>query len=195
MAVIHRKSHRALPTLWLFTDERVSDAVLIEAVARLPRGSGIIFRHTSLSSPKRKALFDRVRLSARRNGNVLMLAGTSRQAQAWRADGWHAKASTRTRLPCLAAKPMLCTRAAHTRRETLAAQKSGADAMFVSPIFATRSHPGAQWLGCVKLGLMLNGVRVPIMALGGITRHRARSLRKLGIAGWGAIDALIPKTT
>ena len=44
--------HPPLPDLWLVSDAR-NDAVLEAALARLPRGSGFIFRHYHLRPPKR----------------------------------------------------------------------------------------------------------------------------------------------
>ena len=54
-----------LPRLWLMTDERLGDG-LLAALARLPAGAGIVFRHYSLAEAERRALFDRVAASARR---------------------------------------------------------------------------------------------------------------------------------
>ncbi|MEO8722063.1 MAG: thiamine phosphate synthase [Sphingobium sp.] len=190
MALIHRKKHLPHPTLWLFTDERVSEGALLSAVARLPRGSGVLFRHASLTPDGRKALFERVRLLARRGGKTLILAGTALEAQAWKADGWHSKASAHRHARHRSRKPMIATHAAHNPHELYSASRSGADVVFVSPVFATRSHPEAKGLGRIRLGLMIRNAHVAIMALGGMTPHRSRSLRILGISGWGAIDAL-----
>jgi thiamine-phosphate pyrophosphorylase len=190
MNVIYRKNRSAIPRIWLFTDERVSDATLLRAIARLPHGAGIIFRHYSLPDADRRALFEKIRTAARKKRLVLILADTALRAQSWQADGWHQRSSRFTTPAQRSSHPMLSTRAAHSRRELIAAQRSGADAAFVSPIFATRSHPGSSALGRVRLGLMIRGVRLAIMALGGMNMQRAKSLHAVGITGWGAIDAL-----
>src|SRR3546814_5561138 len=57
---------RPLPRLWLMTDERVDDETLLTAIRRLPQGSGIIFRHYTLPTNKRRLLFARVRPIAQR---------------------------------------------------------------------------------------------------------------------------------
>lgn len=64
--------------------------------------------------------------------------------------------------------------------------RSGADALFVSPVFATRSHPGTRPLGRVRFGLMTQGLKIPLIALGGMTARRAAALN---VHGWAAIDA------
>lgn len=190
MTVIHRKNRAPLPTLWLFTDERVSDAALLGAIAGLPSGAGIIFRHYSLPNADRRALFAKIRRVARKKRLVLVLADTQRRAHAWHADGWHQRAARHMTAAQRTKRPMLSTRAAHNRRELVAAQRSGANTAFVSPIFATRSHPGSAALGRVRLGLIVRATRMAIMALGGMNARRAKSLRAMGIDGWGAIDAL-----
>ena len=56
-SAMHRR--QPLPRLWLMTDERQGDG-LLAALARLPAGAGIVFRHYSLPEAARRALFDRV---------------------------------------------------------------------------------------------------------------------------------------
>src|SRR3546814_2784091 len=77
---------RPLPRLWLMTDERVDDETLLTAIRRLPQGSGIIFRHYTLPTNKRRLLFARVRAIAQRRRLVLLLAGPEEIALAWKAD-------------------------------------------------------------------------------------------------------------
>jgi len=83
------------------TDQRMGDA-LWTALGQLPRGSGVIFRH--YATRDRRALFERVRAVARKRRLVLVLAGTPRQAVAWRADGAHGRSphrrAARPLLPC-----------------------------------------------------------------------------------------------
>lgn len=174
---------RSLPSVFLMTDERMGDG-LWAALERLPRGAGVVFRHYRLSGPDRRALFERVRRVARRRGLILLLAGSERLATAWRADGAHGPSPRRR-----SARPLLRTAPAHDRKEWLAACRSGCDFAFVSPIFATRSHPGAEALGPVRAGLLLGGDRRKAVALGGMTAARAQTLRTLGITRWAAIGA------
>ena len=81
---------QTLPRLWLMTDERLGEG-LLSAVERLPRGAGIVFRHYSLPEPERRALFNRVRATARRQRLLLLLAGPDWQARTWGADGSHGR--------------------------------------------------------------------------------------------------------
>jgi len=141
---------RPLPSLLLMTDERMGDA-LWPALERLPRGAGVVVRHYGVPAPERRALYERVRRIARRRGLLLLLAASPQQAAAWKADGVHGRSLRR------ASRPLLRSAPAHDRRELLAARH--ADLVLVSPVFPTRSHPGAAALGPVRLGLMLDRYR------------------------------------
>ncbi|MEH3107387.1 MAG: thiamine phosphate synthase [Sphingomonas fennica] len=165
------------------TDERQGEG-LWRALAALPCGSGVVFRHHATPPVERRALFDQVRRIARARRLVLVLAGPPRLARGWRADGAHGRSPHR-------ASGLIRTMPAHDPIELRAARRAGADLAFVSPVFATRSHPGAPALGRVRLGLLLRAVRrhPPAAALGGMTARRARSLRAISVTRWAGIDA------
>jgi thiamine-phosphate pyrophosphorylase len=59
--------------------------------------------------------------------------------------------------------------------------------VLLSPVFATRSHPGSTVLGAAKFRLLARQSRVPVIALGGMDSHRAQ---QLGWHRWAAIDGL-----
>jgi len=163
---------RPLPRLWLMTDERMGEA-LWASLAALPKGSGVVFRHYATPPGERDALFGRVARVARRRRLVLLRAGTE-----------HGRDPRRSRT--------LKTWPAHDAREVVAGRRAGADLIFLSPIFATRSHPGGHVLGRVRaLGLVRLAGDVPVIALGGMNAQRFRSLAE-HVYGWAAIDSLIP---
>ena len=172
-----------LPRLWLMTDERVGGD-LLAALERLPRGSGVIFRHYATPPAERRRLFETVRAVTRRRRLLLLLAGSPREAIAWRADGVHGRSGhVRT------ARRLMRTAPAHGRREAIGAARVKADLILLSPVFATRSHPGAKSLGPIRFGLAC-AKRCGIIALGGMDAQRFKRLRALGAYGWAAIDAL-----
>ncbi len=173
----------SLPSVFLMTDERMGDG-LWAALERLPRGAGVVFRHYRLPTDERRALFERVRAIARRRRLVLLLAGSRRLATAWRADGAHGPSPHRR-----STRPLLRTGSAHDRLEWLRAHRAGCELVFVSPIYATRSHPGTSSLGVARTGLLLGTKRSQAVALGGMTANRARALRTAGITRWAAIDS------
>lgn len=172
-----------LPTLWLLTDQRQGDA-LWSALARLPRGSGVIVRHYHLPLPERRKLFERIRKIARRCGLMLLLSGPPSLARAWRADGVYGapgKGSANSRLVHAATVHDLC--------EIRAAERAGADLVLLSPLFATRTHPGAPFLGRVRFAALARQSRLPVIALGGVSRRHEGQLALLGAQGWAGIDA------
>lgn len=168
----HPSLAKELPRRWLMTDERLGEG-LSDALAALPKGSGVILRHYGLPLAERRVLFARVARIARRRGLILVVAGADRLGPAPR-HGRHRGALT---------APV------HSRREAIAAVRDGAKLIFVSPVHATRSHPGARTLGPVRLGLLIRGLNAPVIALGGMSERRWRALRPLGVHGWAGIDA------
>lgn len=171
-----------LPSIWLVSDAR-NDAVLERALARLPRGSGLIFRHYYLPPPERRARFVALATIARARGQRVVLAGDARLARAWRADGAYGAPSLIAKGPAL-----LRLVTVHSLREIAAARRARADAVLLSPVFPTRSHPGAATLGTLRFRLLAARAGVPVIALGGMS---LRSARRLGWARWAAIDGLL----
>lgn len=176
---------RPIPTVWLMTDERLGGAdpadPLWRAVARLPRGAGIVFRHHATPLAERRVLLARLARAACARGLVLVAAGLPDAP-----DGVHrSRHLARHRLR---ARQWLATAPARNRRELLAAFAGGAGLVFLSPAFPTASHPGAPVLGPVRFGLAARGAPGPVIALGGLTPARARRLAPLGASGFAAID-------
>lgn len=178
--------HPPLPRLWLVSDAR-NDAGLETALARLPRGSGLIFRHAHLPPAERRARFAALARAARRRGHQVVLSGSAGEARRWGADGAYGPPGKVARGPAL---PRLVT--VHTLRELAAAHRARADAVLISPVFATRSHPGAPALGPLRFRLLAARARVPVIALGGVTQARARAVR---LRRWAAIDGLAKPPT
>lgn len=173
------KRQPALPHVWLISDPR-NDALLERALTRLPRGSGLIYRHYHLAAGERHARFQALARIARAKGHMVVLADSPAMARRWRADGSYGAPS---RLAGGPATLRLAT--AHSLREIASARR--ADAVLLSPVFATHSHPGARTLGPLRFRLLASRARIPVIALGGMTPHRAR---KLGRAPWAAIDGI-----
>lgn len=161
------------------TDERQGER-LFAAIRRLPAGSGIVFRHKASGRSERRRLFDRVRRIARARGLILLLAASDAKARRWGADGAHHR---RPHAPRRGTAP------AHDLREIRAAERSGAGAIFLSPLHPTRSHPGAPALGRMRFAALARATRLPVIALGGVDALRGRQAMRVGAYGWAAIDA------
>jgi len=177
------KSGNALPTLWLISDAR-NDAVLERAIRRLPCGSGLVFRHYHLAAEPRRARFERLSKLIRARGGAIVLAGDLRTARRWRADGCYGapRGGADARLIRLLT--------VHDLHELARANRMpGRAQALISPIFATRTHPGGAHLGVQKFEGLARLSRLPVIALGGMTRARATQLGAI-VTGWAAIDGL-----
>ena len=177
------KSGKALPTLWLISDAR-NDAVLEHAIMRLPLGSGLVFRHYHLETEARRARFERLAKRVRARGGAIVLASDMRTARRWRADGCYGAPGGG------ADRRLIRLLTVHDRRELACANGMlGQAQVLISPVFATRTHPGGAHLGVAKFAGLAGLSRHPVVSLGGMTRARARQIAAI-IAGWAAIDGL-----
>ena len=160
--------------LWLFTDPvRLPDPRA--AVAALPRGlCGVVFRHDD------PALAQDLARICRARRNALVIAGNWRLAATFKA-GEHLR---RGHGP---ARARLVTSSAHTAMEVRRARRAGAALIFLSPVFATASHPTAKGLGVVRWAALARGGNVA--ALGGIDGRSIQRLPRV-CAAIGAIGAL-----
>ncbi|MCX7864757.1 MAG: thiamine phosphate synthase, partial [Novosphingobium sp.] len=91
--------------------------------------------------------------------------------------------------PARLARGPACLRlvTAHCLREIAMAHRARADAIVLSPVFSTRSHPGGKALGQARFRLLAARAQVPVIALGGMTRRRACTL---SWKKWAAIDGI-----
>jgi len=178
MAKRQTNKRTAVPRLVLISDAR-NDAALERALARLPRRSALVFRHYHLAPAQRRLRFVQLKRVAHAHGVRIIGA---RVPRGWGADGVYGTARE------VAGKKGLRLVTAHSLAELGAATRAGADAVLLSPVFPTRSHPGGAVLGPVRFGLFARQSPVPALALGGMTCRRAATLR---VWGWAAIDGLV----
>jgi thiamine-phosphate pyrophosphorylase len=177
---------RRLPRLWLFTDaRRLPDPR--PAASRLPRGlAGVVLRHDG--EPGRETLGRDLARICRSRNLVLVVAGDSRLATALGA-GIHLRAG---RWPCPVRRARLrrgqvVTSSAHGPADLRRARRAGAMLTFLSPVFATASHPGSPTLGPARWARIARSARMPVAALGGID---GMSIRRLPVTVCKAIGAI-----
>lgn len=167
------------PRDWLMTDERMGDR-LWDAIGRVPQGTGgIVFRHYSLGPAERLDLGERVAELARARKLTLAVAHDPVLARRLGASLIH-NPSEAVDLPF--------SRSVHDEREARKAREEGADLVFVSPLYPTRSHPGGTALGADRAARLARLAECPAIALGGMTFGK---FWELGPAfhGWAGIDA------
>jgi len=176
-----------IPRLWLLSDPvRLPDPRA--ACDRLPVGSGVIARDVALALlPALAKLLARQRVR-------LLVAGDGRLALHHRA-GLHVpdRRPTAGLLPFLRQRRgRLLTVAAHGRVGLARARRLRADAVLLSPVFATGSHPGAPALGVLRWAALARRAGRPVVALGGVGRGNAMRLPPIA-AGFAAIGAWLPQ--
>ena len=116
-------------------------------------------------------------------GHTVVLADSALTAREWGADGIYGppRALYPTR------RDLLTIATAHGAREIGDANRAQADAVMLSPAFATNSHPGAPYLGSSRFKLLAARAAMPVIALGGMNHRTANRLKW---PRWAAIDGL-----
>lgn len=176
-----------LPPFFYFTDDQ-RGADPLQITSRLPKGTGVIFRH--YNSENRAELAFYLSKICKNRELSLIIAKTPALAQKVQATGCHLPDHWITALPVLKARyPQLTFSAAcHGERSLLKAQNLGSDLAFLSPVFATKSHPGTPALGLVRTRKMIRPLTMPVYALGGVGFKHQDMLLEAGFSGFGAIS-------
>jgi thiamine-phosphate pyrophosphorylase len=136
---------------------------LLAEVRRLPVGSGIILRHHHLPRGERARLLASVRRIARARRLLVVEEGAGGAARV------------------------------HDAREIVRARLGGAAILLLSPLFQTRTHPGAPALPRMRAAALARLAGLPLLALGGVDERRFRKVKALGFEGWAGIDAWLER--
>src|SRR5207248_6467546 len=81
----------------------------------------------------------------------------------------------------------LVGRSVHSPAAVDEAAAGGADFVVLGPLFPTPTHPTSSGLGLDLLATVAAGSSIPVLAIGGIDRERARLCLAAGAAGYAAI--------
>ena len=168
------------PRAWLMTDERMGER-LWTAIDRLPVHAGVVFRHYRTPADIRATLAHRIAHICHERTLTLAIAADEEMARALGADLIHNPREIPADLPF--------SRSVHSIAEAAAAKEDGASLVFVSPVFATRSHPGQKPLGCLLARQIAETAKVPAIALGGMNANEFQRLEHERFHGWAGIDA------
>ncbi|MFG1430794.1 thiamine phosphate synthase [Xanthobacter sp. V2C-8] len=183
------------PPLLLITDRRQARGDLAGVVAAACAGGcrWISLREKDLPEAEQLALFARLRAAAAPFAARLTLHGTPELARTAGADGVH--------LPdggdVAAARALLGPRAliglsVHTLADAGGSNAARADYITASPVFQTVSKPGyGPALGGAGLAAFAATAAVPVVALGGIEAHTARSCLDAGARGVAVMGAVM----
>ncbi len=179
-----RPGERTAAVLWLFTDCTRLPAPLAVVRRLPPRLGGVVLRDDA--NPGRTALAREIARVCRARHLALSVAGDWRLAAALHA-GLHLRAGRRP--PHAPRRLRALTSSAHGVPDLLRARRAGAALVFLSPVFATASHPGAAPLGPLRWAAIVRRIG-GAAALGGLDGAGARRLDRRACRALGAIGAL-----
>ena len=81
----------------------------------------------------------------------------------------------------------LIGRSVHSLEGAQRAQVEGADFVIFGPVWESASHPDIRRTGVDSLARVATAVRIPVLAIGGLTQARVAEVLQTGAAGYAAI--------
>lgn len=81
----------------------------------------------------------------------------------------------------------LVGRSVHSLDGAADAESDGADYVIYGPVWPSASHPGIAPVGVDALAKVARSVRIPVLAIGGVTLERIAECHRAGAAGYAAI--------
>jgi thiamine-phosphate pyrophosphorylase len=165
-----------------------------QAIVRsLPSGSAVILRH--YGDPNRGEIAKQLIAETRGRHIRVLIAGDVRLALRVGAHGIHVPEAMARHCALTWQnwqKPSwLVTAAAHSPKALLRAERLGAHAALLSPVFTTTSHPNSKPLGVIQFASWCRTSPLKIYALGGVTQANARRLKGCNIQGIAGISDFI----
>jgi len=127
---------------------------------------------------------------------LLLVNGPLEVALASEADGVHLPESSppvrrpREAVP-VGRQGFLVGRSVHSLEAARRAEAEGADYLVAGPVYETRSHPGRKPAGLSLIEEITRSVRVPVLAIGGISATRAEEVVRAGASGVAVISAIL----
>ena len=182
---------KKLPIFWMITDSSRID--VIKAAEKLPRNSGIILRDYNMSDEERLSLGLCLKKICIRKKIILLVARDAKLAIKINADGIHLPEYMANKINFWRNKKpyWLITTTAHSAKSVKYAANYGANAVLISPIFATASHPEKRPLGilrAMKFMFFVNKKTLVAYALGGIKPKHDIMLKMAQFQGFAAIS-------
>ncbi|MGC8983525.1 MAG: thiamine phosphate synthase [Desulfurococcaceae archaeon] len=90
-----------------------------------------------------------------------------------------------------AAPNLIIGASVYSLEEALRAEEEGADFLGAGSVYPTASKPGVRVIGVEGLRRIVESVKIPVVAIGGISRDNAREVLRTGVAGIAVISAVM----
>lgn len=175
----------SFPYFLYMTDRHRSNA--LQVIPRLPAHSMVVIR--DYDHPSRTEYAHRLAQLAHRHGHEVSVARDAMLARNVKAQGLHLPEYLAQKLPYFKRKhpSLMISVACHHPSRAAHYSAKGADAVMLSPIFATDTHPDASGMGIQALRSAAYANPNRIIALGGIKQCHLPVLITLPLAGIAAI--------
>jgi thiamine-phosphate pyrophosphorylase len=182
----------SLPCLMLVTDRRLCDGAdgLVAAIEVVVRGGVDAVQLREKDLPREDLLSLAQRLRQTTLGQALLLVnGSLDVALAAEADGIHLpEAAPPAQRP---RNGFLVGRSVHSLEAARRAEAEGADYLVAGPVYETRSHPGSEPAGLALIEEITRSVRLPVLAIGGVSAGRVEEVVRAGASGIAVISAVL----
>lgn len=175
------------PSIFMTDQDRHPDPQQI--IKNLAPETGVIFRH--YKAPDRAGLAQKIAQLCKQKKLPFLIAGDIALAKEVGANGVHFPRwafSGDQVLPELD-PDWIVIASAHNIQAIRRAEKLGADALLLAPVFPTKSHPERMTLGISGFTKLAAATNLPVYALGGISRENLKELPALkNLAGYAGIS-------
>lgn len=188
----HAKGGKFPPLLLMTDTKRLADPR--EIIPKLPPGSGLILRHFSRKG--KIDLINKIKKIAKIHKVKLLVSDDVKLAQMMGLDGVHlSEKLLKKTAQCgcfIKPKPdFIVNSACHSVSALKWAEKANIDAVLISPIFTTKSHPNSKTLGAWGFQNLTRQSKVKTYALGGLNKKTARRLVQTKACGFAGISGLL----
>ena len=158
----------------------------------------VLVREKQMDSARLLAFSSQLRELTHRYKAKLIIHTQADIAKAIGADGVHLSSVEMNQIPSvrewLKRDEMTLSTSCHNELELDFAHRFGADFVFLSPVFATQSHPNEEPLGITRFRELVADPPLPVIALGGINGENRSQLEGVPVAVISAIiDADDPR--
>ncbi|MEE2705349.1 MAG: thiamine phosphate synthase [Pseudomonadota bacterium] len=181
--------NKKIPRIIVFTDDKCILSP-IELAKVIPINWGILIRN--YQAPNRKELICSAAKICKQRGIFFIIANDLKLALSLKASGLHLSEYHFSRnilsTIFIHSSKLQITTSAHTFHKITQSNLYKFDAIFLSPIFKTQSHPTQSGLGIHRFIALSKKTSVNTLALGGIRLDDYNRLSNFGLYGIGGIS-------
>ncbi len=174
------------PSVIALTDED-RRATALDQIARVPAGGMLLIRRRHQAA----AFNDAAEIAATATERGIMISvSLSTPPKSLPVDGVHIPEHALKNwrhADLVRLSPSFVSASAHDWTGIRKAAAVGVDAILVSAVFATKSHPNRSALGLYRFAALMQASPIPVYALGGMTYDRSRRTAAVGAVGFAGI--------